>query len=64
MERRHKDRARIKQNNKMLKALIRHHKIVMTTLAGSGEEWSDLDDEGVYLHLKMMKQYNHLLQHR
>jgi hypothetical protein len=30
----------------MLKALIRHHKIDMLTLAGSKEEWSDLEDEG------------------
>jgi hypothetical protein len=45
-EKRPKDCARLKQNNRMLKALIRHQKIDMPTLAGSKEEWSDLEDEG------------------
>lgn len=30
----------------MLKAIIRHFKIDMPVLAGSEEEWSDLDEEG------------------
>jgi hypothetical protein len=45
-EKRHKDGVRLRQNNRMLKALIRHHKIDKSTLAGSEEEWSDLEDEG------------------
>ena len=42
---RHKDRARLKHNNKLLKALIKHNKIDMPTLPGSEEEWSDLSSE-------------------
>jgi len=45
-DKRHRDRARLKQNNKLLKALIKHHKIDMPVLAGSEEDWSDLVDEG------------------
>lgn len=45
-ERRHKDRARLKQNNQLLKALIRHHNIDMPADQGSKEEWSDLGEEG------------------
>ena len=41
-EKRHRDRDRLKQNNKMLKALIKHHKIDMQVLPGSEDEWSDL----------------------
>ena len=41
----HKDRARLKHNNQMLKALIRHNKIDMLTLPGFEEEWSDLGSE-------------------
>ena len=44
-EQRHSDHARLKQNNKMLKALIRHHKIDMPTDKWSEDEWTDLDDE-------------------
>lgn len=44
-EKRHRDRARLKQNNKMLKALIKHHKIDMQVLPGSEDEWSDLGSE-------------------
>ena len=45
-EKRHKDRTRLKQNNKLLKALIKHHKIDMPVDKGSEEEWSDESDEG------------------
>jgi hypothetical protein len=45
-EKSHRDRVRLKQNNMMLKALIKHHKIDMPVLAGSEEEWSDLGEEG------------------
>ena len=44
-EKRHKDRARLKRNNKLLKALIRHHNIDLSVDPGSEEEWSDLDHE-------------------
>ena len=44
-EKRHNDRARLKKNNKMLKELIRHHKIDMPTEQGTEDEWSDLDEE-------------------
>ena len=44
-EKRHRDRARLKQNNKMLKELTRHHKIDMPTNKGSEDEWSDIEEE-------------------
>ena len=45
-EKRHKDRARLKQNNQMLKALIKHFKVDMKVYPGSEDEWSDLGSEG------------------
>ena len=45
-EKRHRDRARLKQNNQMLKALIKHFEVDMQVYPGSEDEWSDLGSEG------------------
>ena len=45
-EKRHKDRARLKQNNQLLKAIIKHHNIDVPVLPNTEDKWSDLADEG------------------